>query len=80
MQALRHIQIADNDSISIKIPRAFQKRELEIIVIPLDEKASSHGTGLTWPKGFFEKTAGCFAGTPLVREDQGKYDIRNEIL
>lgn len=80
MQALRQIQIADSDSISIKIPRAFQRRELEIIVIPLDKKVAAHGAGSAWPKGFFEKTAGCFAAAPLVREDQGAYDVRNEIL
>lgn len=80
MQALRHIQTTNTDSISIKIPRAFQKRKLEVIVIPIDGKASSDAIDSSWPKGFFEKTAGCFASAPLVREDQGVYEVRNEIL
>jgi hypothetical protein len=80
MQALRHIQTTDNDSISIKIPKAFQKRKLEIIVIPVDEKTSSNRSGSSWPEGFFERTAGCFAETLLVRENQGEYEVREEIL
>jgi len=80
MQALRRIQTTNTDSISIKIPRVFQKRKLEVIVIPIDEKPLSDNIDVSWPKGFFEKTAGCFASVPLVREDQGVYEIRNEIL
>ncbi|MEI8103030.1 MAG: hypothetical protein WCG61_05850 [Chlorobium sp.] len=80
MQALRRIQTTNTDSISIKIPRIFQKRKLEVIVIPIDEKPSSDNIDVSWPKGFFEKTAGCFASAPLVREDQCVYEVRNEIL
>jgi|GEM_PF-2122251 len=29
-----------------------------------------------WPIGFFEATAGCFQGEPLVREPQGDYEQR----
>lgn len=35
------------------------------------------GTG--WPKNFFAKTAGCFAEMPLVREEQGVYEKREEM-
>ena len=79
MQALRHIQTTDNDSISIKIPRAFQKRKIEIIVIPISDKVSPNSNVSSWPRGFFEKTAGCFAGDQIVREEQGEYEARNEI-
>ncbi|MEJ5308722.1 MAG: hypothetical protein WHX52_03040 [Anaerolineae bacterium] len=30
----------------------------------------------TWPVGFFETTAGMWAGEPLVREPQGVYETR----
>jgi hypothetical protein len=72
MQALRHIQTTDTDTISIKIPRTFQKRTLEVIVIPLDKKSSPGAVDASWPKGFFEKTAGCFTSAPLVREDKAR--------
>lgn len=32
-----------------------------------------------WPPDFFEKTAGSFASTPLVREDQGVFEVRDPI-
>lgn len=32
-----------------------------------------------WPIGFFEATAGCFQGEPLVREPQGDFEQRLEL-
>ncbi|MFP4394393.1 MAG: hypothetical protein ACLFTI_03935 [Anaerolineales bacterium] len=32
-----------------------------------------------WPAGFFEATAGRWAGDPLVREPQGDYETRAEL-
>lgn len=79
MQALRKIQKVDSDHISIKIPKIFRKRTLEIIVMPVDDLRSTPETAETWPKDFFVKTSGCFAGAPLVREDQGEYEVRDTI-
>jgi hypothetical protein len=36
-------------------------------------------TDSDWPLGFFEATAGAWAGEPLVREPQGDYEIRDEL-
>lgn len=41
----------------------------------LSEKLDANG----WPIGFFEATAGCFQGAPLVREPQGDYEERLEL-
>ena len=79
MQAIRKIQIADSDQISLKIPKSFIKRSLEIIIIPIDEAKAVLGTSADWPKDFFARTAGCFAGTPLAREEQGEYEVRDTI-
>ncbi len=79
MQVLRKIQKVDSDRISIKIPKAFRNRTLEVIVMPIDEMRSIPETVDIWPKDFFTKTAGCFAGTPLVRENQGEYEVRDTI-
>ncbi len=32
-----------------------------------------------WLPGFFEKVIGGWQGEPLVREDQGKYEARDEL-
>lgn len=29
-----------------------------------------------WPEGFFEQTAGCWQGEPLVRAPQGEFETR----
>jgi hypothetical protein len=79
MQVLRKIQTVDCDHISIKIPKSFMKRSLEIIVIPIDDSMPGHETSQAWPKDFFAGTVGCFATTPLVREDQGEYEARDTI-
>jgi len=75
MQALREIQTAETDILSVILPKSFLHRKLEIIVIPVDEALS-----LAWPSAFFEQTAGCFANTPLIREEQENYEVRDEIL
>ncbi|MDD2734411.1 MAG: hypothetical protein PHF56_10760 [Desulfuromonadaceae bacterium] len=77
MQAMRTIQTVDSDHISLKIPKAFMKRSLEIIIMPLDESKPVVKASPTWPKDFFAKTAGCFAAEPLVREHQGEYEVRD---
>jgi hypothetical protein len=74
MQALRQIHIADTDRASVVVPRGFQHRRLEVIVIPVDDLPTQ-----TWPPGFFDQTAGCFAESPLVRESQGTYEARDEV-
>lgn len=79
MQAIRKIQIADSDKISLKIPKSFIKRSLEIIIMPIDEDKTVLGPSTEWPKDFFTRTAGCFAGTPLVREEQGEFEVRDTI-
>jgi hypothetical protein len=79
MQALRKIQTVNSDHISLKIPKAFMKRSLEIIIMPVDESKPESEASAVWPKDFFAKTAGCFANTPLIREDQGEYEVRDII-
>ena len=45
MQVVRKIQTADSDHISLKIPKAFVKRSLEIIIMPIDDiKTPSQNT------------------------------------
>ena len=79
MQVVRKIQTTDSDHISLKIPKAFMKRSLEIIIMPIDDLKIPPRGSAQWPKDFFAKTAGCFADTPLVREEQGEYELRDTI-
>lgn len=79
MQAVRRIQKAYSEHISLKIPKSFIQRSLEIIIIPVDDAKPMPEASAEWPKGFFSRTAGCFADAPIVREDQGEYEVRDVI-
>lgn len=35
---------------------------------------------LGWPPGFFAETYGSLRDVPLVREEQGDYEVRDELL
>lgn len=79
MQALRQIHTFNSQSISLKIPKTFMNRPLEIIIIPSENEKAAHVASEDWPKDFFAKTSGCFSETPLVREAQGEYEVRDSI-
>ena len=61
----------------IELPGNLKNRLVEIILLPLDSKKPIHhrkaGSSL-------DRFAGAWNGEPLVREDQGNYEIREEIL
>ena len=79
MQAIRQIVTTNSDHISINIPKTFMNRLLEIIILPSEKSKATSDTLKDWPKDFFVNTAGCFSGTPLIREAQGEYEQRNTI-
>jgi hypothetical protein len=78
MQVVRKIQTVDTTLLSIKIPKSFMHRKLEILVMPA-ENVKTASVSADWPPGFFARTAGCFSEMPLVREDQGDYEARDAI-
>jgi hypothetical protein len=68
--------------LNLKVPVGVTNAEVEVVVVfqlverveepkPPDERG--------WPPGFFERTAGAWAGEPLVRGDQGEYEERDEL-
>lgn len=79
MQVVRKTQTADSQHLALKIPKSFVHKKLEIIILPVENNLAEQRAA-EWPKNFFAKTAGCFAETPLVREEQGAYEKRTEIV
>lgn len=75
MQVLREIYKAETDRVSIRIPQSFLHQNLEIIIFPIKDVVDR----TKWPVDFFEKTAGSFSETPLVRGAQGKFEMRERI-
>lgn len=44
-----------------------------------DVEAAAARDSAAWPRGFFERTAGALADTPLVREQPAEYDARRHM-
>ena len=66
----------------IPVPIELRNRDVEIIILPLDEKPEN-GDAVEvdkngYPIGFFERTAGSLPDFP-DREPQPPYEIREEI-
>jgi len=65
----------------LDIPSGFSNVELEVMVIlqPLISGASATAADQEWSPDFFTEVAGGWQGEPLVRESQGRYEMRNEL-
>jgi hypothetical protein len=67
----------------ISIPKELRNRNVEIIILPLDEISNVEETierdANGYPIGFFEQTAGSLADDPIERAPQGDYEIREEL-
>ena len=67
----------------ISIPKEMRNRDVEIIILPLDEKAENSDVVAVdkngYPIGFFEETAGSLADDPIERAPQGDFESREEI-
>jgi hypothetical protein len=60
----------------IEIPGNLKNRLVEIILLPLDSKKSIHHRRSESP---LDRLAGAWDGEPLVREEQGNYETREEL-
>lgn len=68
--------------LNLKVPVGVTNAEVEVVVVfQLVERVQTPKTPEErgWPAGFFEQTAGGWAGEPLVRGDQGEYEEREEL-
>ena len=77
MKALREVVEAQGADLHIQLPESYRGKRLEVLVVELDAADTDAATG--WPSGFFATTSGCMADAPLVREDQGDYEDRDQV-
>ena len=78
---LIHSHVGADGILQIKVPTEFKDTDLEVTVSiktvnPVPKKTPEE---LGWTPGFFERTAGAWEGEPLVREEQGEYEKREEL-
>jgi hypothetical protein len=84
MQSIKvRSRVGSDGMLHLQIPGGIKNTDLEVIVIfqPVaSETEAKTPEDLGWPPGFFERTFGCFRDEPLVRGEQGEYEIREELL
>ena len=63
--------------LKLQVPVNLTNTELDVVLIVQPVASGDQKPG--WPAGFFEEVAGGWQGEPLVREDQGQYEVRKEL-
>ena len=63
--------------LKLQVPLKVTNTDLEVVLIV--QPVASTDQNLGWPPGFFKEVAGGWKGEPLVREDQGQYEVREDL-
>jgi len=63
----------------VEIPSNLKNRLVEVILLPLDSEKYRHHSKKR-SSLLLERFAGAWVGEPLVREDQGNYEVREELI
>lgn len=74
--------VGSDGILKIEVPVGVKDADLDVVlnVVPVEnEVPTKTPEELGWPEGFFEKTAGAWAGEPLMREPQGEYETRKPL-
>ena len=83
MQSIKLQSHVGSDGIlKLEIPLGLTDADLEVLVVvqPLVSTIATTSEDLGWPPGFFEETFGSLKDELLVREPQGEYETRDELL
>ncbi len=72
-----HSRVGADGLLKLQVPVNLKNTDLDVVVIVQPVAPSAKDLG--WPSGFFEEVAGGWRGELLVREDQGEYEVREEL-
>jgi len=67
--------VGPDGAVNLTIPVGLPEREVEVEVA-VHNVDDSQRNELGWPKDYFEQTYGSFRGQPLVRPEQGEFEVR----
>ncbi len=72
-----HSRVGADGLLKLQVPVKATNTELEVVLVvqPVAPEAQKLG----WPAGFFEEVAGGWQGERLMRDDQGEYEVREEL-
>ena len=63
----------------VEIPSNLKNRLVEVILLPLNNEKSKHHRNKRAGSAL-ERFAGAWVGEPLLRQDQGNYEVREELI
>jgi hypothetical protein len=72
-----HSRVGADGLLKLLVPVKLTNTDLEVVLIV--QPVASQLTAAEWPPAFFEEVAGGWRGELLVREDQGDYEVREEL-
>ena len=75
-------RVKPDGSLQVAIPTGLPESEVEVLVVvrPVSAAPEEGPAIASWPEGFFERTFGCLAEDPLVREPQPPHEAREKLL
>ena len=66
-------------SLSLHVQTDMPEQPVEVVVVVQSLAASKGRSGHGWPKGFFDRTAGCLSLDPIRRQPQGEFERREAL-
>lgn len=78
-----HSRVGADGLLTLQVPVKAINTDLEVMLfvqpVTATTSAAASGAGHGWPAKFFEEVAGGWQGERLVRENQGEYEVREEL-
>lgn len=76
-------QVNKRGLLTLKMPRELADQQVDLVIVyeQVGHIAQEDVSPATekWPDGFYAATAGAWQGEPLLREEQGKYEVRDSL-
>jgi hypothetical protein len=75
-------RVKPDGSLQVTIPTGLPESDVDVLVVVRRVRAArEEGPAIdSWPEGFFERTFGCLAEDPLLREPQLQQEAREKLL
>jgi hypothetical protein len=75
-------RLKPDGTLQVTIPTGLPEADVDVLVVvrPLDPGSEKVAQSSSWPEDFFDKTYGCLAEEPLVREPQLQHETREKLL
>ena len=75
-------RVMPDGTLQVAIPTGLPEADVDVLVVvrPVAAGSTRNAAPESWPEGFFDRTFGCLAEDPLVREPQLRHEAREKLL